>query len=394
MHGRKASLVFVMMLAAIPHLLSGASAQILATPNMEHVCKTAPPVTHRRTLVYVDLASITKGKTEWGLTILNRLELAPREWLTILSVNPNTFEINQVFDLCFPSLTKSEIDQQRRERGLWNKLTNLDPEDQQRENLQTFDARLRNSLDRLISEAAKLQQGKRRNVVGAIAFDKNRFADRTAVYRIIIYTNGTLIDPELESPADSPARSAALVAKYPANFFGAEVFVFGVSETGDSPGSLQSNERVLSAFFLANWAHVKSFSSSLPQQRNDLFPAVVRWDGSFEGGGTQGATRLAFSHPKGNEVAEIWIGFVLSRLQLFVPFEGAIECEGDRCRMAATCTETVPLLSAAPYFRKGDRLTLQGKKDVDFEGSLIAETREVFNGGNQEVRYGMKFKRP
>jgi hypothetical protein len=65
-----------------------AQSQIIATPNIEIVCKSAPTVTHRRTVVYVDLASIRASRTEWGLTILNRLELAPREILTILAVNP------------------------------------------------------------------------------------------------------------------------------------------------------------------------------------------------------------------------------------------------------------------------------------------------------------------
>jgi hypothetical protein len=57
----------------------GAQSQIIATPNIDKVCKSAPTLTHRRTVVYVDLASIHESRTEWGLTILNRLELAPRE---------------------------------------------------------------------------------------------------------------------------------------------------------------------------------------------------------------------------------------------------------------------------------------------------------------------------
>src|SRR3954471_16268304 len=162
-----------------------ATAQILAIPNIEELCKSAPTVTYRRTLIYIDLAAIGTGKTEWGLTIINRLELGPREWVTILGVNPNTFEINQVFDSCFPSLTKSELETGRSGRDLWDKMTKLDPADQQRENLQTFDARLRNSLDKLIAESKKFQSGKRRNILGAIAFDKNRFADRSALYRVI-----------------------------------------------------------------------------------------------------------------------------------------------------------------------------------------------------------------
>jgi hypothetical protein len=389
------SLRFVLAaVGAIFGSCTNATGQILATPNIEELCKSAPTVTHRRTLIYVDLAAIGKGKTEWGLTIINRLELGPRESLTILGVNPNTFEINQVFDSCYPSLTKPEIEQGRGGRDFWDKMTKLDPVDQQRENLQTFDARLRNSLDKLISDASKLEQGKRRNVLGAIAFDKNRFSDRAALYRVIIYTDGTLIDADLDPGADVTRQVSVLTAKYPASFFGADISIFGVSEPSDKNATLESKERVASAFFLNSWAHLKSFSSSLPQQRNDLFPAVVRWDGTFEGGGTQGAAKLAYSLSSGGALSDTWIAFVVGRTLLYVPFEGEIRCEGEQCKLTATGTETVPLLSSTPYFRKGDRLLLQGKKGAGFEGSLGAETREVFKDGTQEVKYNLKFLKP
>lgn len=371
-----------------------ATAQILATPNIEELCKSAPVVTHRRTLIYVDLAAIGTGKTEWGLTIINRLELGPREWITILGVNPNTFEINQVLDSCYPSLTKVELEQGRSGRDFWDKMTKLDPADQQRENLQTFDARLRNSLDKLLADAKKFEPGKRRNILGAIAFDKNRFSDRMALYRVIIYTDGALVDADLDARADVTHQVSFLTGKYPASFFGADVSIFGISESGDKTLSLESKERIVSAFFLNSWAHLRSFSSSLPQQRNDLFPAVIRWDGTFEGGGTQGAAKLAYSFSSGGSLSDAWISFVVGRTLLYVPFEGEFRCEGDQCKLTATCTEVVPLLSPNPYFRKGDRLLLQGKKGGGLEGSLGSETREVFKDGTQEVKYNLKFVKP
>ena len=55
-----------------------ASAQILATSNIKELCTSSPAVTHRKTIVYVDLSAIQSANIEWGLTILNRLELAPQ----------------------------------------------------------------------------------------------------------------------------------------------------------------------------------------------------------------------------------------------------------------------------------------------------------------------------
>src|SRR5262249_11856361 len=103
-----------------------AYSQIITTPNITELCRSAPILTFRRTVVYVDIAAVQNSRPEWGLTILNRLELAPRELLTVIAVNPSTFEIAELFDSCFPSLTHSEMDDARKARGIWQKLLNSD----------------------------------------------------------------------------------------------------------------------------------------------------------------------------------------------------------------------------------------------------------------------------
>jgi hypothetical protein len=63
---------------------SSASSQILNRSNIEQLCK-ASAATYRRTIVYIDISSVTKSRTEWGLTLINRLELGVREPLTIFT---------------------------------------------------------------------------------------------------------------------------------------------------------------------------------------------------------------------------------------------------------------------------------------------------------------------
>jgi hypothetical protein len=316
-----------------------------------------------------------------------------REPLTILAVNPNSFEISQAFDLCYPTSTKTEITAARGSRSQWDKLTSSDPEDQQRENLQTFDARLKNALDRVLADAGKFQTGKRKNILGALAFDKNRFSDRSAFYRIIVYSDAILTDPDVENTTDAAKLVTSLSSKYPATFYGADVSIFGVSEASDSELKLQTREKVFEAYFLANWAHLKSFSSSLPAQRNDPYTSVTRLEGSFEGGNSQGAARISYSAPSASQAIG-WLTFVIGRNQLYLPFEGSLDCEGEQCRLSASAGESVPPLAQSPYFRKGDRITLQGKKDSRFEGTLTSEAKEVFKDGNQEAKYTLKFQKP
>lgn len=369
-----------------------ARAQILTTPNIEQLCRTAPALTHRKTVVYVDIAAIRSATEEWGLTILNRLELAPREALTVLAVNPNTFDVKEVFESCFPKLSTSELDDAQHSRGIFDKLTTLDPVAQQRENLQTFDVRLRNSLDAIIAESKKYQEGTRRNILGAIAFDKNRYSDQNALFRLVIYTDGTIKDPSTDKNPNSNAQPIDLIAtQYHANFSGAEVMVFGISGNLQD-ATLERKEQIFSSFFLKNWARLKSFSLSLPQQEAYLFPAAIRLDGVFEGGGTRGPLKLTIFPPKDGSQAEGWLAFNVGREVLYVPFEGEYRCNGSDCRLTAKCVESIPPQSPSPYFRDGDRIVLAGRSGQALEGSLQAAGQEVFNGAaNQSVNYVLKF---
>ena len=125
---------------------------------------------------------------------------------------------------------------------MWEKLITSDPESQQRDNLQLFETRLRNSLDRLLAASKNFVRGKRRDMLGAIAVDKNRFRDPNAVYRLIIYTNGSVAD-DFEAGATETQIVDFLAKKYPTSFSGADVFVFGVTG-GERNEALETKEKI------------------------------------------------------------------------------------------------------------------------------------------------------
>lgn len=371
---------------------TNAFAQILNPNDIEAICRSFKTETHRTTIVYVDLSSIKQGEDEWGYTILKKLELGPRERLTVLGVNPNTFEVIEVFDLCYPTFTQPEILQIRGNRSLWDKLIAHDPETQQRDNVQTFDARLRNSLDKIVAASKKYTSGKRRNALGAIAVDKNRFTNWDAIYRLIIFTNGTISD-DLESAATDSQVAEFLTKKYSTSFSGAEVSVYGVTG-GDRGDSLESKGRIFSSFFLSNWARVRSFSSSLPQQTNNLFTAMKTRSGTFDGGGVKGAAKLSFSTADG-KAKNIWLTFTRGPNSFYVPLEGDYLCAGEACTFKGRVISPIPLLSPNPYFREGDQLELRKNEDK-LVGTLKSESKEIFKGDAgtpkpDEVRYQFEF---
>src|ERR1043166_4346662 len=102
----------------IPSVREGVG-QILNDASPDEVCRSARPLTSRKTIVYVDVASVRKENPQWGYTILNKLELAPREFLAIISVNPTTFEIKEALEMCYPKLTEGEIVRERTSRSAW-----------------------------------------------------------------------------------------------------------------------------------------------------------------------------------------------------------------------------------------------------------------------------------
>jgi hypothetical protein len=186
----KSSAIFptfvALMIGVVAATCGSASGQLLErnqgglinTTDIRQLCVSAPALTYRKTVIYVDLAVVQKlasnskgAKPEWGLTILNKLELAPRETLTVLSVDPSTFDVKQVFESCLPILTDSEIKDARNTRTIFQKLISMDPGDQNRENLQTFDVSLGNALDRILRDSRSFSEGTRRNILGAIALD-------------------------------------------------------------------------------------------------------------------------------------------------------------------------------------------------------------------------------
>lgn len=387
----RAALATLLLAIAIANCPTALKSQVINTNNIEEFCRSSPRVTSRRTLVYADLSSIEKGKTDWGLTILNWLELGPREGLTVLGVNPESLEVVTVFDACYPVYSSAEVAQARASRSMWDKLIKLDPVDQQRENLQTFDARLRNALDNLFSRSIQPSAGRRRNILAAIAFDKNRFSEKDLFYRVIIFTNGVISEQGIAADAHEEQRVRFLIDRYPANFSGAEIQLFGASDGNDRELTLEARARIFSAYFLASFAFQKSFASSLPQQRGDAFAAVKRMEGSYSGGGTEGAAKFSLVATRDGTASDGWLSLLVGRTSLFVPFNGEFQCSGDECKLDAAVSEAVPALSSSPFFRKGDRLRLAGKAAGEMTGAIQAEAREVFKDGNQEVKYNLKF---
>jgi hypothetical protein len=121
-------------------------------------------------------------------------------------------------------------------------------------------------------------------------------------------------------------------------------------------------------------------------------PPALRMEGIFDGGGAQGLVRLALFASNSGVSADGWLAFVVGRETLYLPFHGEYSCQNEDCRLTGTSTEFVPPLVNAPYFRRGDRIVLSGKKGHVLQGSLQPAAREVFQDNDkQAVKYQLRF---
>lgn len=82
---------------------------IIRADTTEKICNELPPLSIRETYVYIDLASISGENLDWGLTILNKLELSPREKITILSVDNTSNSVSEELSFCYPQKTKKSL---------------------------------------------------------------------------------------------------------------------------------------------------------------------------------------------------------------------------------------------------------------------------------------------
>ncbi len=295
---------------------------ILRTDTIQEICAKFPPTSIRQTFVYVDISSVSPQDVDWGLAILNKLSLGAREPLTIFAVNPSDMSTRQVFQQCNPILTPDEMEQQAANRTLVDKLLTFDVEDQQKDNIDSFETSLKGALNSIASEGKRFAGASTlRNVFEAIALDKDRFASDKYYTRIIVYSNfKDGLSQSIDGSADGNELLSQFAKHFPQNMPASEVSVFGVkSESGRSIDKLDAFFR---AYLQLAGARLAGLASALPQQHIAIETDRVRYSGSYVGGGARGRANLDVFLDAGANVA---------RPTLFFSIGGRCLLDSDYC---------------------------------------------------------------
>src|SRR5262249_19173621 len=148
---------------------------------------------------------------------------------------------------------------------------------------------------------------------------------------------------------------------YPTNFRGSDVIIFGVKPLPDS--ATDRRERVFRGYFLSGAGWLRSFSYGLPEQDDKATSPIKKYEGTYSGGDATGPVALSFGvTPEGNAV-DAWLNFGTPRGFLYLPFQGTYSCAQSQCQLRGNILSDVPELSEHPFFRKGDRITIDGSEE-------------------------------
>jgi hypothetical protein len=338
---------------------SSAGADIFRSFDIDEYCKK--PLTARETIVYIDPAAVRSSSHDWALTILNKLNLTPRERLKILYIHEGG-AVEESFNLCFPELSPEEIVSENEKRGLLTQIFDDSIEKQLRRAKDIFQNSLQRALSKIIAETGAPQESI--DILKSLSLDKNLAVDEGRFSRVIILS--PMISPlfsrqELKSATlADPGVVDRIYRQYPWTSPGAQVFVFGFTGTG-SDYAKSDIEAFWRGYFQKGDALLNSIGSSLSVQRTDAYSAGPAYIGLWKNTQAEGRATLAFFLVKNGGALSGWLTLFGSTGAFHVPVEGMFSCEGEaNCKLEGRVVSEVPPADAQPYFWKDDILELKG----------------------------------
>jgi hypothetical protein len=371
--------------------VASASAQFWDQP-IEY-CKMKSP-TLRETAIYIDTSAIPTDGGDWVNSLIKRLNLASREHLTVSAISPSTSTSRQLFDTCFPGLTSSELAEQEAKRHVGQKVFGRALDRRLKDDQDAFNGKLRAELLRIRAEPSPI--GKGTDILRALSLDRQRAPRQDRFWRLIIMGsfNSQPLEAALAGIAriDTPDGVNAAVNRYPAEFGGAEIYIFGL---GASTGQYTETqiERFLRGYFQRTHANLVSFGSALAAQSGTVYlpPSVYsgRWQSIVQPQGGR-ATAWFVKPAEGGEVSG-WFYIYGSKEIFSVPIGGSWYCgNSGECQFKGLVIDDVPFIHNGVIFRKGDLISLSGTEQA-LTGSIISAHDEQLE--NQDIKYTIRIER-
>lgn len=267
----------------------------------------------------------------------------------------------------------------------FDKLINFNTAEQNKENLEIFDVKVRNTLSKILDKKIDSDGSNSRNLFEAISLDKNRFRDSSKKIRIIIFSE---LEDRFTDSLELDDGLAGLIDKkyqnYPISLHGGTVSIFGVSpEIAERMNAVKLG---FEYYMQRSGGRLDSLSQTLAPQPVSQTTRYFGFNGKFKAADATGGVKLDIYTNDTGEITDGNIVMMASNEQYWIPIALSGSCQTDQCQGNGTIEQTVPLLAESPFFRKGDifEFTYQDRQGA---GSISPVTDETFENLDNDVIY-------
>jgi len=266
----------------------------------------------RQTIIYIDKSSLKQG---YYKDIVKKLQgtFLPHEKLIILSFNPQTQNIKEVFNSCVPKLSKKEIEKIKEKGGLF--LFSESPIDKIKEDYQFFIKALKN----IFKQIKPIDEVDNKQIIEMFYNESNRFEN--PLNRIIIYSD------VMQNSEDFTLKKIIVnkysmkdFKEYKTNFNYTNVYII-LNEKKLKSSKLRNLNNFWENYFEYNNASLKNFNTNLK------FPKVSNLNNCFYTGKLLYSdksfyrVKLLFNYSPKGKIINGW--FVINGIDA-VPLKGKI----------------------------------------------------------------------
>jgi hypothetical protein len=315
----------------------------------------------RNTIIYIDLSSVYDKKFPSKFVKILRGTFLPHERVKIYFINPQTSEVDEVFNSCVPKLSKKEILKIKKEGGLY--LFGGNPIDQANEDLMFFYSNLKNIFKKALSKRVESDE---KPLVEIFYNEEDKFTN--PLNRLIIYSD------MLQNSEDIPlnkllAFKADDVKEYKVNYNYANTYVLLPKKPLKGSEFLKL-KKFWHCYYENNKANLNNFNTTIDLKKFNGY-YVRKYKGSMKySDGSEFKIRILVVYDNKGNILNGW--FIINGID-DVPLKGKVFLKKNKVKKMKL---KVYNLCKNHYLINGEKINLKFKGNMA-KGELIIDNTKT-----------------
>ncbi len=315
----------------------------------------------RNTLIYVDLSSANNNHFPSKLIKALRGSFLPHERVKVYFINPQTSEINEVFNSCVPKLSQSEILKIKKEGGLY--LFGGNPIEDANEDLMFFYSSLKNVFKKALKNHIESDE---KPLVEIFYNEEDKFSN--PLNRVIIYSDMIQNSKEISLKAVLE-NDLDKIKEYRVNYNYSNIYVLLNKKVLKGSDFLKLR-RFWHCYYEDNKANLKNFNTTLNFYKLKGY-YIKKYEGNMKySDGSEFKIKLLIAYDGKGNVINGW--FIINEIDS-VPVKGKVFIKKGKI---AKVKLTVYNLCKSHYLINGEKINLIfDKKSV--KGELVIDNTKT-----------------